>query len=130
MRAKEFIAEVPAAGNFRNRVWYHGTSKKNYEKMLKSKKVLPSVSDSSRDVGSAIFLTSDPNIAREFGPIILAIDNDVAMKFDMERWSGFPHGMIKAQGIDRKDASYIMIIKEPVPLKYWKLYDIKTGLFK
>ena len=116
------VDEMSAAGNFGNRIWYHGTSRKVYQKMLRTGVVKPFVADD--DVGPAIWLTSDPAEAATYGPIVLAISNSVARNYKLERYSGYPHGMLKAHGITRTALDgYNMVILQPVPLKYWKRID-------
>lgn len=119
MRAEEIIVEVPAAGNFGKRMWYHGTSKANYKKILDANEVMPHVADDYA-VGPAIWLTSDVEQASEYGEVILAISNQDARKFKLERFSPYPRGTIKKYGV-KPPTSYMMIIKEPVPLEYWTL---------
>jgi hypothetical protein len=122
--AEDEIDEMAAAGNFGNRIWYHGTSNRAFNKILQSGVVKPFLAD-AEEPGEAIWLTSDPNEALEYGKIVLAIPNSIVRNFKVERWSGFPHGFIKKYG--GKPVNYNMVIKDSVPLKYWKMLDPKTG---
>ena len=121
------IGEMAAAGNFGNRMWYHGTNKRALRKILETGVVKPFISDSNI-VGEAIYLSSDINEALTYGKIVLAIPNNVARNFKLERFSSYPHGYRKKYDI-KKDPSetYHMVIKAEVPLKYWRLVDLKTG---
>lgn len=117
---------MPAAGNFRGRIWFHGTTKRSYQEMLRTKVVNPFLAD-QEEFGEAIWLTSDPQEASTYGPYIICITNELARKYRLERFSGIPHGNKKLGLVPGNLSPYHMVIKDPVPLKHWKLYNIKTG---
>lgn len=119
------LTEMAASGNFGNRVWYHGTSKKKFERIKKSGIVKAFLADDT-DPGEAIWLTSDLDTALSYGKVVLAIFNNNIKGFKVKRWSEYPHGHIKRFGL-KKPESYEMVIQQDVPLKYWKLVDPNTG---
>lgn len=117
------LFEMAAAGNFRNRIWYHGTSKSAFAKIKKEKMVKANLADNEMP-GEAIWLTSDFDEAKQYGDVVLAISNETASKYKLERWSGVPHGFKKKYSLGSPD-SYNMVIKQDVPLDDWSLVTNK-----
>ncbi len=104
-----------AAGNFGNRQWYHGTSKRAYHHITTSGFLLPHLAD-CEDYGKAIWFTSNLEEAKTFGRIILCISNNNASKFNNKKFSPYPHGYIKQCKLD-PPTTYGLLIFERIPLK-------------
>lgn len=100
--------------------WYHGTSKRNYEKILKDKYLKPSLAD-NEEFGNGVWFTYDFDYAKDIAgrnTIIFALDSKYLHLFKKEY-------TVKSTSRLKYDLDTDLIIKEKVPLKYLKVVTNK-----
>jgi hypothetical protein len=118
------------------RILYHGTSKKNWEKIQKTGYLEPHLADNSED-GKAVWLTSDKKEAEDYknkGGVIIGIKQKDAMSFKHHRYLSLPSKVIKEWkenpkkwgSIDELKAElhhFDFVVHEKIPLKHIHIVD-------
>lgn len=117
----------------KDRILYHGTSKKNWDRIQKSGGLEPMEAD-NKDDGKSVWFTTDIEYARSRakneggGGVIIGIKHGDAASFKHHRYSPYPNEEIKAWkkepdkwgGIDKikeRIHDFDFVVHERIPLK-------------
>lgn len=112
-----------ASGKFSsNRLWYHATTKKGYDAIMKSGFLEPFVAD-DWSVGKVIWFSSNIEESKMFGNYIFQITNKNLEKFQHKKISPYPHGFKIKHGIT-DSSSYTAVVSERIPVKYLTVVKI------
>lgn len=106
-------------------VWYHGTSKNNFELIKKIGYLEPKLAD-DEDYGKAIWFSYDIEEAKKFKKkdgVILSISNDNVKKFKYKKLGPTNKQAKEWYNNDKKLFGYDLVIFEKIPLKYLKIVN-------
>lgn len=95
--------------------WYHGTSKKAYDKIVQDGYLKPSLAD-DEEFGSGVWFTPDFEYAAN-----LMRGKMVVLAFDSKNLNQFRHTYSVKGAKDREHYGSDLIIKQNIPLKFVKV---------
>lgn len=103
---------------------YHGTNKRNLEKIMKCGFIRPQLAD-VENYGEGVWFTTDFEEAREYGPYVLELQFSNLKRFKYRKITPIPHEWWKSRKyrslalqIQKNNPHYTVVVLNKIPMKY------------
>jgi hypothetical protein len=107
-------------------IYYHGTTPSKYEKMKQSGFLAAHKSD-DEEFGDSVWLTSDPEEARTYGSVVLAVRRGDIVSLKQQKILPLPESFKKklsSEEWNRLTKKHHLVVQQNIPLKHFTILDL------